>query len=479
MTPAGPTGAARPPTGRAAWRLRAAVTAGRLTGAASRSLGQGGGTTLPGDVARAIDPGVLSALARQARHGTVLVSGTNGKTTTTALVRAAARASGRTVVANPSGANLVFGLTAAAVQAAPPSGKLVADWLVFEVDELSLPQAVDELQPRCLTLLNLYRDQLDRSFELHQVAARLQRAVEHLPAGAVCIANADDPALAALAAGAREVRFFGIDDHALARDRLAAGADARLCPRCGAVLHFRAVLYAHCGTYHCPGCGWARPHPDWAAEGVRLAGLESVRFSIHAAGAVTAITLPLGGMFSVANGLAAFATCEVMGVPTSTTVRALAAAVPAFGRGERIELEGGAVRLLLAKNPAGMDEALLAAVAERPAAIALGLNDGIADGRDVSWIWDADLSPLLGAAAPQVVVVTGTRAADLCLRLKYAGLPPERIRLAETPAAALDALLAAGRGAGAAPALLTYTAALGWYAELTRRGAVSPYWSRA
>jgi len=461
-------------------RLRAAVAAGRLTGALSRWLGRGGGTTLPGDIARAIDPGVLTALAAQARRGTVLVSGTNGKTTTCSLVRAAARASGWRVVANPSGANLVFGLTAAAVQASTPSGRLAADWLVFEVDELSLPRAVAELGPRCVTLLNVYRDQLDRAFEVDQVAERLGQALAGLPAGAVCVANSDDPVVAGLAAGARDVRFFGIDDAGIGRRELAVAADARRCPRCAAALDFSAVLYAHCGHYACPACGFARPQPTWAAEAVTVEGLESVRCTVRGEGERTRIAVPVGGVFTVANALAAFATLRVMGVAPATIAETFAASSPAFGRGERVELEGATIRLLLAKNPAGLDEALRAAVAGSPPALALGLNDGIADGRDVSWIWDADLEPLLAPGAPQRLVVSGTRAADLVLRLKYAGVALERVVVAESPAAALDACLAAGRAAGgtAVPALLTYTAALGWYAELTRRGAVAPYWTR-
>ncbi len=462
------------------WRLCCAVAAGRLAGSASRALGRGGGTTVPGDVARAIDPSVLARLGREARVGTVLVSGTNGKTTTTALVRAAARAAGWSVVANPSGANLVFGLTAAAVQATRPRGRLDADWLVFEVDELSLPQAVAELQPRCLTLLNVYRDQLDRSFELVQVSARLRRAVEALPPGAVCVANADDPVVAALAEGAGDVRFFGLDDRSVSRPDLAPAADARLCPRCGVELLFQAVLYAHCGHYTCPGCGLARPRPAWAAERVTARGLAPVSFTARAEGAATAITSPIGGLFTVANTLAAFATARVMGVPADHAAAAIALAPAAFGRGERVELEGAAVRLLLAKNPAGMEEALRAALDDRPMAIALGLNDGVADGRDVSWIWDVDLEPLAAPGGPALVVVSGTRARDLLLRLKYAGVAPDRLRVAEAPATALDALLAAGRegGGGDTPALLTYTAALAWYQELTRRGAVGRYWER-
>ncbi len=460
-------------------RLSAAVAAGRLTGALSRRLGRGGGTTLPGDVARAIDGGVLAALAAQARCGAVLVSGTNGKTTTASLIRAGARRAGWRVVANPSGANLVFGLTAAAVQAASPAGRLDTDWLVFEVDELSLPRAVREVRPRCVTLLNLSRDQLDRAFELDEVAERLRLAVADLPEGSVCVANADDPIVASLTAGCGDVRYFGIDSAADPGRALGAAADASRCPRCGAPLDYATVVYAHAGHYRCDGCGLTRPQPTWSATEVAVDGLASVRFTLRGPDGEIPVHLPIGGIVNVANAAAALATLAVMGADPRDAAASLQDAEPAFGRGERVALEGAAVRLLLAKNPAGLDEAIRAAMGTRAPALALGLNDGVADGRDVSWIWDAELERLAAPDAPPRLIVSGTRAADLLVRLHYAGVDDGRIQIAEPPAAALDACLAAGRaGGGTVAALLTYTAALAWYRELTRRGAVGPYWER-
>ncbi len=459
------------------WRRSLAVGAGRLTGTAVRALHRGGGTTLPGDIARALDPMILRKLAAQARRGTVLITGTNGKTTTAALVRAAAAAHGWRVVGNPSGANLIYGLTAAAVQAAQLDGLVEVDWFVFEVDELTLPRAVAELQPRVLTLLNLYRDQLDRSFELEQIAQRLATGVGDLPAGARCLANADDPLVALAASAAAQPAHFSITDPRVGRDHLPPGADTRACPRCGDALVYDRVIYAHCGRYHCPACGLAPPGAEFRATEVDAAGLSSLGLTVEEAEGPVTLRSRFGGLYNAPNLLAAYATARLMGVPAQTAASALAATDAPFGRQEVVEIGGRRIRLLLAKNPAGFDEALRAATDGGPTpALALGLNDRIADGRDVSWIWDVDFEHLSRRPQDGPIVVTGSRAADLMLRLKYAGVPASRLERVDPPAAALHRLAALTPAGVISPALLTYTAVLDWHRALTREGLVSPYW---
>jgi len=466
-------------------RLAAAVGLGRAVGAASRGLGLGGGTTLPGDIARAIDPLVLAKLTASVRLGTVLVTGTNGKTSTAAMLRAIAGAAGWRVGGNPSGSNLVFGLTAAALATANPWGKLALDWMILEVDELSAPRAVAEIRPRGLVVLNAYRDQLDRAFEVEQIADRLRTAIDRLPPGSFWVGNADDPRVALMGseAGGRVQRaqiLFGLDDPAAAHANLPVVADARVCPRCRGELDFSAVYYAHCGEYTCPNCGFSRPEPDFKATEIHLSGLDSVQLRMVDPRAVkTQLSVGLGGLVNVANVAAAFATASAMGATAAQISSALASFQPAFGRSQVADWKGARVRLMLAKNPAGLGENLASlAVLDHSPVIAIALNDGIADGRDISWIWDVDLERL-AEGRELTVVASGTRSHELVLRLVYAGFDRARIRICPEPRAALDALAALAGPGVAAPALLTYTAMLSWQRLLVDSGASQPFGERS
>ncbi len=261
-------------------RLGAAVLAGKLAATASRGLGRGGGTTVPGDVALAIDPGVLAKLGSTLPRGSVLVTGTNGKTTTTGLIAAVLGATGERVLTNASGANLVFGLVAAAVAQARPMGGARADRAVFEVDELSLERAVVELRPRLVVVLNLLRDQLDRSGELQTTARRIGDGLRRLPEGARIVANADDPLVVGPCEGLPGVVYVGIDADDQVLDAVPHAADARSCPHCGAALAFDRVVLAHCGSYRCTACDFARPRPALTVRRITATSLDSQRLEL-------------------------------------------------------------------------------------------------------------------------------------------------------------------------------------------------------
>src|SRR3989454_10371649 len=234
-------------------RRTAAVWAGKATGALSRLSGRGGGTTLPGDVARAIDPDVLRKLSRDLKKGSIVITGTNGKTTTARLISWLLEGAGHTVVSNRAGANLIFGATAAALERAGADGRLDADWGVFEIDEASLERAVDEIQPRSAIVLNLFRDQLDRYGELEAIAKRIEKALARLPEASHAVLNADDPRVAEIGLSLERVPlWFGLDDPAVALRELPHAADRRTCPRCGASLLFDPVYVGHDGVYRCP-----------------------------------------------------------------------------------------------------------------------------------------------------------------------------------------------------------------------------------
>src|SRR5947208_2730540 len=284
-------------------RRTAAVWAGKATGARWRLSGRGGGTTLPGDVARAIDPTVLRKLTGDLTQGSMVITGTNGKTTTARLLATMLEGAGLRVVSNRSGANLIFGATAAALRSAGPDGRLRADWGVFEIDEASLPKAIDEIQPKVVVVLNLFRDQLDRYGELEKIAKTMERALERLPAGATAVLNADDPRVGEIGLSLKTAPlWFGLEDPRVVTQELPHAADARTCPRCGASLVFSAVYVGHDGVYHCPNHDFARPDPEITATNIKLDGFDSLALTIEG----TRIEMPLGGLYNCYNVLAAF-----------------------------------------------------------------------------------------------------------------------------------------------------------------------------
>jgi UDP-N-acetylmuramyl tripeptide synthase len=451
-------------------RKTAAVWAGKATGTLSRITRRGGGTTLPGDVARAIDPNILTELARDLTHGSIVITGTNGKTTTARLMSWLLEGAGHRVVSNRAGANLIFGATAAALNRASANGKLKADWGVFEIDEASLPRAIKEIQPKATLVMNLFRDQLDRYGELESIAKKIERALGTLPDGAPAVLNADDPRVAEIGLDLmRKPLWYGLDDERVASKTLPHAADARTCPRCGASLIFDAVYVGHDGVYRCPNHDFARPQPDIKATDIELNGFDSLAMTVEG----TRIELPLGGLYNCYNALAAFAAACSIGLDAKYISERLRSFKAAFGRQERIDFRGRHLILVLSKNPAGFNETLRTAVElAKSENFIIGLNDRKADGTDVSWIWDVDFEQLQNHA--HTIIPAGVRADDLAVRLKYAGVtaqPPQT-----DPGNALDEVIKSTSEGDTVYVLCTYTAMLDIRAELQRRGWAQPYW---
>jgi UDP-N-acetylmuramyl tripeptide synthase len=458
-------------------RLRTAVLAGKAAATASRLLRRGGGTTIPGDVALAVDPRVLGKLAAGLADGVVLVTGTNGKTTTAGLITTALRSQGEQVLNNSSGANLLFGLCAAAVADADGAGRLRSRLAVFEVDELWLEQAVAELQPRVVVVLNLLRDQLDRSGELETTAAQVGRALRRLPPHAAIIANVDDPLVTAQCLDLPGLVPVGIDADDFLLPGLPHAADARACPRCGTALLFERVVLSHCGTYTCPTGDFARPQPATAVAAISAPAIDALRLQLSDGAAVSAA---VGGVYNAYNVLAAYAALRAVGIDSAGAAAGISAFRPRFGRQERLRLFGREMRFLLAKNPAGFDEVLRTADELGDAgAYLIAINDGIADGRDVSWLWDVDFERLARSHRQPEVVAAGSRAHDLAVRLKYAGVDQRRVTVETDPERALRRLATTGDPAREAVVVPTYTAMLELRRVAERSGAARAFWSEA
>jgi UDP-N-acetylmuramyl tripeptide synthase len=442
----------------------------RTAGKLSRVMGRGGGTTLPGKLLWKLDPGAIDLLARRLPQGSVLISATNGKTTTTAMVAEILRPRLR-VAHNNSGANLVSGVASTLLHAGG------AELGLFEVDEGALPEIARRVRPKALLLGNLFRDQLDRYGELELVAARWRAAVAELP-DAQLVLNGDDPQVGDLARFHSGSRVFGLDDPRRARPALQHAADSKYCLRCGHPYDYAAAYVGHLGDYKCPNCGHARPALDIIARDIELEGLDGASFTLHAPEGETRVQLALPGLYNVYNALGAAALALALGLSVDEIAAGLERFSAAFGRFERISIGDRQLLMLLIKNPAGANEVVRTLVeGSTPRVAVIALNDEIADGRDVSWIWDVDFEPLL--AGLDTLVATGERAAELALRFAYGGLERDRIEVVPSLAAALDRGLELTPAGSDLALLPTYTAMLALRKIVASRGHVANYWETA
>lgn len=412
-----------------------AVTAGRLVWLGLHGVLRRNASQLPGRVTLSIDPDAIAHLRSKASRGSIVVCGTNGKTTTTNVIASALERQGLKVLCNRDGANMAAGVTSALLAGGN------ADWAVLEADELSTIRILPQLQPTYLVLLNLFRDQLDRAGELDHVQDVIASALASSPQ-TVLVVCADDPLSWAVARRAQragtKVFSFGIDDHlALPQDRV---PEARFCQECGAELAYDYRTYAQLGKFACPSCDFARPQLDYAATNVRV---DSAGVSFVASGAFTSLPVhaSFGSTYLVYNLLAAWVAASLAGVDGSTFQQSLDDFQPHNGRLQRFSVESREVILNLAKNPTGLNQNITMLLAdERPKAVFVVVNDDANDGRDVSWIWDVDFERLVSADIVRVFA-GGHRAHDVHVRCKYAGI---RAGMANSVGNALDQLSVVG-----------------------------------
>jgi UDP-N-acetylmuramyl tripeptide synthase len=450
----------------------------RAAGTLSRASGRGGGTTLPGRLLLRLAPDAISRLGSRLGGRVTIVSATNGKTTTAGMLAAALRAAGREPVHNRAGSNMTWGVATALMDQRGDEG-------LFEVDEAWLPRIADELKPRLIVLGNLFRDQLDRYGELEHLADEWAETVARRAGATEFALNADDPLIADLGrdddlARRPGITYFGIEDASQALPEFQHAFDAKHCRRCGAPYVYERAFVGHLGHYRCPSCGADRPPPDVAATRIELHGMSGSRVHVRAPEGEVDLELPLPGLYNVYNALAALTAATRLEMPLGDAARALESMMAVFGRVETVAVEGKQLSILLIKNPAGANEVLRTLLLEAGSNgngagldVWVALNDGIADGRDISWVWDADFELLAGRV--RRVVCAGTRAPEMALRLKYAGVAPEAIEVDEDISRSIDH--AVERADGRLFALPTYTALLELRTMLTKRGLADDYWA--
>ena len=442
--------------------LRSSLASGvaRLVAAVLRLVGRGA-TSLPGRVLLALDPDAIAERSLALPDGTVVVSATNGKTTTCAILAGMLELDGLRPVHNRAGANMAGGVASALLSDRGDIG-------LFEVDEFWLDRLAGQLLPRVAVLGNLFRDQLDRYGELDTIVSRWSQVVASGEVGRLALSS-DDPTIAALGNGVEDVLYFGIRDDSVGSQTPQHASEQASCPVCGAGLRYRAWYVGHLGDYACGSCSWSRPPAQVAASAIELRGLEGSSFDLDLDGQVERVSMPVPGLYNVYNAVAAAAGAYALGVSAASICRAIGETSAVFGRAETVRVGSRECSILLVKNPAGANE-VFRTVAMEPGGhdMLFVLNDLIADGRDVSWIWDADFEDLAGQV--NHATCSGTRAVEMALRLKYAGVPPESVTVVDQLP---DALAAAAAGSGdRLLAFPTYTAMLELRDYLADEGAV-------
>jgi UDP-N-acetylmuramyl tripeptide synthase len=391
--------------------LGIAVLTAKTVTSTIRTLKMGAASVLPGTISKRLHPQILSLLSQQIKSGIIVVAGTNGKTTTSLLLRSILEKDGWKVVHNEAGANLVNGLITTLLEHTSLTGKLTADYGILEIDENVIPLVLPQLKPKYILALNLFRDQLDRYGEVDTIIYRWQKVIAELDRDTTLVVNGDDPALAHLGqqleqgAKPKQVKYFGLTEPALYLDEIPHAVDSIYCPSCGTALIYQGVYLSHQGDFDCPKCSFTKSELSIDSK---------------------AWPQVLIGVYNKYNTLAAITTTESIGVKKEVILDTISTFQAAFGRSEELVYQGKKVRILLTKNPVGMNETIRAVNQVKKAGggsvTLMILNDRTPDGTDVSWIWDVDTEKFVNSGG--TIVVSGDRVFDMALRLEYSKTDP-------------------------------------------------------
>jgi UDP-N-acetylmuramyl tripeptide synthase len=466
------------PSGLGKARLALAISAGKLAGASGRFFHVGGGTSLPGMIARRIDPNILQSVMSTSKAKKIVITGSNGKTTTARMTAAIAAESGRRVSQNRTGSNMVQGVTSVAVNFANIFGRLESDVLLFEIDEGTIPLVVPEIQPDVVVITNIFRDQLDRYGELYSVAKALNKMLEDLPESAAIILNGNDPQVASFGQNAKARRlFFGLESKEVGRPVPEQSADIIRCIHCQEDLLYEVAYLSHLGLYRCPNCGYTLPPLDIAATSIKLApdGEGPSHVKIRTPEGEVELDIPLPGLHNVYNVTAAIGASLAAGFGLEKIPAAIGSIRPAFGRLEKIQAGDRTIYLAFVKNPTSFN-LILRLIAQRAGEkhVMLVASNTVVDGEDFAWLWDVDIEEI----APQIrdAICSGTKAEELAMRLKYAEVPTDRITCIHEREAALDAALKNVGPGGTLYIMASYTPTHELRRIMQKRGWVKHFW---
>jgi lipid II isoglutaminyl synthase (glutamine-hydrolysing) len=459
-------------------RLSLAISAGKLAGASGRLLRIGGGTSLPGLIARRIDPDVLKSVVGASEAKKIVITGSNGKTTTARMTSAMAANNGKRVSHNRAGSNMLQGVTSVAVNFANIFGRLNSDVLLFEIDEGTMPLAMPEISPDVVVITNIFRDQLDRYGELYSVAQALDKTLENLPASATILLNGNDPQVANFGQKAKAKRvFFGLETTEVGTPVPEQSADIIRCIHCQEDLQYKVAYMSHLGLYSCPNCGYTLPPLDIAATSIKLApdGQGPTHVELRTPQGNMTLEIALPGLHNVYNAAAAIGASLAAGFEKEKLPVALVSIKPAFGRLEKIQAGDQTIYLSFVKNPTSFN-LILRLIAQHPGKkhILLAASHTIVDGEDFSWLWDIEVEEVAQDIAD--VVCSGNKPEELAMRLKYAEIPVDKISQNADLESALDAALKNAGPGGTLYILSSYTPTNELRRMMQKRGWVKHTW---
>jgi len=450
-------------------RATLAIAACRLTRAALRLLGRGG-TDFPGRVALRLCPSLLGVLARDV--SVLIVTGTNGKTTSARMLSQCLENAGYSYFSNKSGANLLSGITAEFAMQASLTGRPRHKWALIECDEAAWKTVSRYVDAKLVLVTNIFRDQLDRYGEVTHTLNNIRAGLDNSPNASLCL-NADCSLSVSLSEG-RDVCYYGVETP-IYKERVAEVSDAPYCIRCKGEYVYDYVTYGHLGGFRCPQCGYARPEPQVAVLEIVSATADDQVIRVRTPEKELEARINLPGGYNVYNAAGVLAAAGALGIDADAAAAALGSFSCGFGRMEKFEIAGTVLRMILVKNPAGCNQVLnFLTGTDVPAVFAVCLNDRAADGTDISWIWDVDFEKLLQMGDRlQRVCVSGIRADDMALRLKYAGIPPEKLAVIQDYGALAEALLGTEAPVYIMP---TYTAMLDLRDKISKTYGFKNFW---
>lgn len=453
-------------------RLTTAIFAGKIIAFVTQLKG-GGATAAPGLYGLKIDKDLIKKLSRQTGFASIVISGTNGKTTCARLISHLLPPKYK-VVHNRQGSNLLRGIASTLIKETTLTGRQKNDIAIWEVDEATLGEALENIKPKIVILLNLFRDQLDRYGEVDSVRHKWQRALKSLPLDTILILNADDPGISILkdSFGGKTV-FFGVNSKKIGLVDITHAVDISHCLKCGARLQYSARFGAHLGHYVCPKCDFSRPNAYVFASDLKFEPNFSTFLKLTIDGKQLTINYPMPGLYNIYNLLAAVSALDALKIQVRTIDRDIGSFIPVFGRFQKIKIDKKELIIFLIKNPAGANE-VIRTIAELPNLNILAvLNDKIADGKDVSWIWDTNWELL--SSKVKNLFVSGIRAYDLALRLKYAGFKLDKKNIHEDISYSISNSIKKLGNKDILLILPTYTALLEVQQSLAKRGGTKWY----
>jgi len=417
---------------------------------------RGGGSSLPGKVALRLNKNILTKLARG--WNVVLVTGTNGKTTTSDMIVKALQADGLTVINNSAGANMTPGIVAAFIKEYKFFDKRANRYAVIEVDEAYMRQVTSMLTPIMIVVTNIFRDQLDRYGETTTTYQFIFEGIKNVPS-AKLILNGDESMLGNMPIP-NECVYYGFEHYG--EPEVRANTESIFCRDCKTRYEYESIVFNHLGNYNCPNCGHSRPKLDYTVTDVMLSPNGS-RVLVN--DDEVAVSVP--GLYNIYNAVTAYAVADQLGVERLTIKQSLATQESKFGRFELIKVDEKAIKLLLIKNPAGCNQCIdTVAIDEDEVSLMFLLNDKYADGRDVSWIYDAHFEKLAGMRVSKVII-GGDRAYDMAIRLKVAGLDKVNFTICKSYDEVLDAVK---RQEKDVYSFMTYTAMTSFRGYLVDKG---------